>query len=236
MRQVVRERAVDVILKRARDLLRHASRPTRTVRDRLPGEGDFDLDLTLEQPRPWQAEDLVLTRTEPREADVVMVLDMSLSMTGEKVALTALSAAILRLKLDALCVVAFDTVPHVLVRIGESVPVRELVRRVLEVPAQGYTNIEAGLRAALKELNRSVRRERVAVLMSDGIYNVGWDPVRVAPLFPRLHVVQVGQEERQGTRTCQKLSAAGRGRLYRAQAYADLPKVVRRLVREVFGA
>lgn len=236
MRQAVRERAVDVILDRARDLLRHAARPTHTVQDSLPAEGELDLDRTLESPRPWTAADLVISRVEPREADVVAVLDMSLSMTGEKIALTALAAAILRLKLEHVAVVAFDTEAHMLVRVGESVDPRELVRRVLEVPAQGYTNIEAGLRMALRELNRSTRRERVGILLSDGIYNVGWDPVRVAASFPRLHVVQVGQEERQGTKTCARMVSAGRGRLYRAVAYEDLPGVVRRLVREVFGA
>lgn len=236
LRQVVRERAVDVILLRARELLRHAARPTHTVRDRLPSEGELDLDATLDNERPWAAEDLVIARTEPREADVVAVLDMSLSMTGEKIALTALAAAILRLKLEHVAVIAFDTEAHVLVRTGESVTARELVRRVLEVPAQGYTNIEAGLKLAWRELERSRRHERVGILLSDGIYNVGWDPVRVAARFPKLHVVQVGQEERQGTKTCKRMASAGRGRLYRAVAYEDLPRVVRKLVREVFGA
>lgn len=236
LRKAVRERAVDVILQRARSLLRHASRPTHTVRDALPAQGELDLDATLEAPRPWAPADLVVARTEPREADVVAVLDMSLSMTGEKVALTALAVAILRLKLEHVAVVAFDTEAHLLVRVGESVSARELVRRVLEVPAQGYTNIEAGLRLGLRELNRSTRRERVGILMSDGIYNVGWDPVRVAASYPRLHIVQVGPEERQGTKTCKRMASAGRGRLYRAVTYPDLPKVVRRLVREVFGA
>ena len=223
------------MLQHARDLLRHARRPTRRVEDHLPAEGDLDLDATIEVPRPWQAHDLVLTRTEPREADVVVILDMSLSMTGEKIALVAVAAAILRFKLENLAVIAFDTESHTLVRVGEVVSPRELVRRILEVPAQGYTNIEGGLRTALGELNRSRRRERVGVLLSDGIYNVGWDPVKVAHSFPRLHVVQVGVEEVQGTRTCRRMASAGRGRVYRAPTYESLPEVVRRLVREVFG-
>lgn len=234
-RQAVRERAVNVILERARDMLRHASRPNRRVQDRLPAEGELDLEATLEQPRPWSAEDLVIERTEPREADVVAVLDMSLSMTGDKIALIALAAAILRLKLEHVAVVAFDTEAHTLVRTGEVVSARELVRRVLEVPAQGYTNLEAGLRSASQQLQRSARRERVAIVMTDGIYNVGWDPVRVALQLPKLHVVQVGAEEKQGSRTCRRMAEAGHGRLYRASTYEDLPGVVRRLIREVFG-
>jgi uncharacterized protein with von Willebrand factor type A (vWA) domain len=161
---------------------------------------------------------------------------MSLSMTGEKIALVALATAILALKLDHLGVVAFDTVAHELAQVGERVPARELVRRVLEVPAQGYTNIEAGLEKAREQLARSTRRERVAILLSDGIANVGGDPMARAAQLPRLHVVQIGPDDRQGTRTCKGMASAGRGRLYRATTYGKLPIVVRTLVRDVFRA
>ena len=167
---------------------------------------------------------------------MVLSLDMSLSMTGEKIALTALSSAIMRLRIQTVGVVSFDTVAHLLVPLAERVDVRELVRRILAVPAQGYTNIEAGLRMALDQLSRSRRRERAGVVMTDGIANTGWDPVRVARHFPRLHVVQVGPEEPRGTETCLRMARAGRGRHYRAEHYEELPGVVRRLVRECFGA
>lgn len=231
----VEARAVTEILARARRLLRHAQRPTRQVRGTWPEAGELDLEATLERPRPWRPEDLALTRVEPREAEVVAVLDMSLSMTGDKIALTALSAAILRLKLEALSLVSFDTEAHTLVRVGETVGVRETVIRVLRVPAQGYTNIEAGLKAAARQLGRSRKRERVAILMTDGIANMGGDPVKLARRIPRLHVVQVGAEEKQGTASCVAMAAAGRGRRYRAHTYEDLPGVVRQLVRECFG-
>ncbi len=235
-RRIVEDRAIRVILDRAREMLRHAARPTHGVVDSFPAEGELDLEATLENTRPWQPKDLVLTRIEPREADVVAVLDMSLSMTGEKIALVALATAILALKLDPIGVVAFDTVAHELAVVGEPVPAKELVRRVLEVPAQGYTNIDAGLKMARDQLMRSTRRERVAILLSDGIANVGNDPVERAGQLPRLHVVQIGPDDRQGTRACKGMAAAGRGRLYRATTYSQLPEVVHRLMREVFRA
>lgn len=236
LREVVEARAVDDILRRARELVRHASRPTRVVEDRFPADGELDLEATLEQPRPWAPTDLVVQRIEPRDADVVAILDMSLSMTGEKIALTALAVAILRLKLDRLAVVSFDTKAHPLVALDEDVPVREVIRRVLRVPAQGFTNVEAGLVAGLDALRIGRHSERVGIVMTDGIANVGRDPVLVAARFPRLHVVQVGPEEKQGTRTCTAMARTGRGRRYRAILYTELPGVVRRLVREVFGA
>lgn len=233
-RAVVRERAIRAILERARAMLRHAARPTRRLDDAFPAEGELDLDATLEQVRPWAYDDLRVQRVEPREADVIAILDMSLSMTGPKVALTALAAAILHLRLDKLAVVHFDTKAHRLVRVGEQVSPRELVRRILEVPAQGYTNIEAGLKLSLDELARSRRRERVAILMSDGVANMGADPAIAARAFPALHVVQVGTEEKLGSRSCRRMAEAGRGRHYKAASYEELPQVVRQLVRDVF--
>lgn len=236
LRQEVEARAVETIVRRARKLLRHAARPTRSVTLRFPGDGELDLDATIEQPRPWGPSDLVLRRTEPKDADVVVILDMSLSMTGERVALIALAAAILKMRLEHLAVVQFDTEARALVRLGELVPVRELVRRILTVPAQGYTNIEAGLRAGLDTLSRGRRRDRVGIVMTDGIANTGGNPVDLASEYPRLHVVQIGSMERQGTRTCTAMATAGRGRRYCAIIYPQLPTVVRQLVRDCFSA
>lgn len=233
-RIVVRERAIRAILERAQDMLRHAARPTRRRQDAFPAEGELDLEATLEQPRPWQAEDLQVERIEPREADVVAILDMSLSMTGPKIALVALATAILRLRLEELAVVHFDTKAHRLVGLDEKVSPHELVRRVLEVPAQGYTNIEAGLQKAHAELQRGRRRERVGILMSDGIANMGGDPALMAARFPALHVVQVGTEEKLGAQSCRRMADAGHGRVHPAPTYEDLPAAVRQLVRELF--
>lgn len=237
----VTERAIDAIVARARGLLRHAATPTRTRQDVWPQEGELDLERTLEQPRrvpnetqkaPWDT--LCVTRREPRDADVVAILDMSLSMTGEKIALLAVAAAILHLKLTSVSIVAFDTDAHTLVRLRERVSVRELVRRVLMVPAQGYTHIAAGLDTGLAELRASSRRERVGLLLSDGIANVGDDPVTRAGRFPSLHVVQLGRDLPQGTRACRAMARAGRGRRFHAPTYMALPDVVKRVIREVF--
>ncbi|MBM4368109.1 MAG: VWA domain-containing protein, partial [Deltaproteobacteria bacterium] len=234
VRQEVRERAIKAVIDRARHLLRHAARPMRRETVGWPEEGDLDLEETLERPRPWTADDLRVDRRVPRDADVVAVLDMSLSMTGEKIALVAVATAILSLRLEHVSVVAFDTVPHALVRAGERVALREVVRRVLEVPAQGYTNIEGGLLAGAEQLRRGRHRERVGMLFTDGVANVGRDPVTAAHRYPRLHVVHVGEHHPQGARACLAMARAGHGKLYRARAYQDLPGVVRTAVRELF--
>ena len=227
---VVRERAVQAVLDRARRLLRHGARPMEVVEAGWPAAGELDLDRTLERPRPWAPEDLRVVRRLPRDADVVAVLDMSLSMTGEKIALLAVAAAILRLKLERLGVVAFDSAAHVLTPAGSALHPREVVRRVLEVPAAGFTNIHAGLEAGAEALTRSPRRERLGLLLSDGVANMGPDPVLAAGRFPRLHVIQIGAPRPQAERACRSIAEAGRGRRLHAPTYAALPRVVRDLL------
>lgn len=241
--QEVTERAIDAILLRARQLLRHAARPSSSVTTSWPDAGELDVQATLEQaPRPrrdarrspFDPQDLVLSRREPRDAAVCVILDMSLSMTGEKVALIAVAAAILRMKLQKIGVVAFDSTAHPLAWAGRSLPVRELVRRVLSVPAQGHTNIAAGLEAALEQLDRCPRSEQVGLLLSDGVANLGQDPALVAGRFGALHVIQLGRALPQGTRACREMATAGRGRRFHAPAYVTLPEVVKRTLRELF--
>lgn len=232
LRREVERRAIHAIVTRARDLLRHTNRPTHSVQDSFPADGELNLEATLLHRAEGRRHQVVVDRTEPREADVVAVLDMSLSMTGEKIALTALATAILGLSLDRIAVVSFDTIAHKLVDLGETLTTEELVRRVLTVPAQGYTNIAAGLRKTQGILQRSHRRERTAIVLTDGVANVGGNPVPIAGNLPKLHVVQVGPEEPRGAQLCRNLATAGRGRHYRAPTYGELPAVVRRLVRE----
>jgi Mg-chelatase subunit ChlD len=234
LRREVEDRAVRIILDRARAMLRHTTRPTNRVADRFPADGDLHLERTLAHRFAGRRHEIVVERVQPRSADVVAVLDMSLSMTGEKIALTALATAILALSVGRIGVISFDTIARRLVHLGDRVGPEELVRRVLTVPAQGYTNISAGLRMTGSDLLKSSRRERSAVLMTDGMANVGGNPVSIAARIPKLHVVQVGADEPRGARACRAMATAGRGRHYSAPGYQDLPGIVRQLVRECF--
>ncbi len=234
LRKEVEDRAVREILKRARAMLRHTTRPTQRVDDHFPADGDLDLDATLEHRPAGHRHSLAVQRTEQRNADVIAVLDMSLSMTGDKIALIALATAILGISLERIGVVHFDTKAHKLVDLRESINPEELVRRVMTVPAQGYTNITSGLRMTARTLSRSRLRERCAVLMTDGVANVGGNPVPAAGTIPKLHVVQVGADEPRGAKACRAMANAGHGRHYSAPSYADLPRIVQQLVRECF--
>ena len=124
------------------------------------------------------------------------MVDTSLSMAGEKMALAAVAAAVLALKLRPgdLAVVLFADGARVVSRFGEEVAPAELVRRMLAVPCGGGTDIAAALAAGHAELQRGRDPARSGLLVSDGVYTSGADPLPAAARFGPLHVLLMEEQ------------------------------------------
>lgn len=235
-----RAKAVSAVIRRAKDLLRRQSRPTEViVGDWTPGNSaELDVEETLERAagkREVEPEDLAVAERRDKRADLALALDCSLSMAGENLALLAVAAAVLALRADPrdLSVIAFETHAQTLTRRGEAVSAEDVVRRILEVPAGGFTNIEAGLAEAKKTLSGSRNPRRAVILVSDGKSTEGGDPRDVARTIPRLHVVHIGRDAH-GRRLSHALASLGKGAFEAAPGYRALPRAMDRLSRRIF--
>ena len=236
----MRLRAIGAVIRRARERLRRQSRPTEVViTDWSPGtSAELDVDETMERatgkPHP-EPEDLAVAERRDKRADLALALDVSLSMAGENLALLAVAAAVLALRADPrdLAVVAFETHAETLTRRGEAVAAEDIVRRILEVPAGGFTNIEAGLEEARRNLSGSRNPRRAVILVSDGKSTEGGDPREVARRISRLHVVHIGRDVH-GKRLSRALASIGQGAFEAAPGYRALPRAMDRLSRRIF--
>jgi MoxR-like ATPase len=193
--------AAAAVLRRAARLVGPMRGASRSVREPLlePWNGELDLEATVENllGKPYaEPGDLIVQRRVERRHQVVLMVDTSLSMAGEKMALAAVAAAVLALKLRPgdLAVVLFADGARVALRFGEEVEPAELVRRMLSVPCGGGTDIAAALRLGHAELQRGRDPGRCGLLVSDGVCTCGADPLPAAARFGRLHVLVV--EER----------------------------------------
>jgi MoxR-like ATPase/Mg-chelatase subunit ChlD len=188
--------AAGAVLQRAARLVGPLKAATRTAREPMlePWGGELDVEATLEnllgKPHP-EPGDLIVQRRVDRRHQVVLMVDTSLSMAGEKMALAAVAAAVLALKLRPgdLAVVLFADGARVVSRFGEEVTPAELVRRMLAVPCGGGTDIAAALRLGHAELQRGRDPSRSGLLVSDGVYTSGADPLPAAARFGPLHVL-----------------------------------------------
>jgi Mg-chelatase subunit ChlD len=127
------------------------------------GSDDIDLDATLEQlvehPVPEEEDIIVRERVRTRRS-VVLLVDVSGSMRGERVRTAAATVGALAAELerDDLAVVAFWSDAAVLSHLGQHVPPQRLLDTMLAIPAKGLTNIAFPLQVAARELARELAR------------------------------------------------------------------------------
>lgn len=252
--EALRRISAHAILDRARAVLGSVSHPVDPQAgpwSELPHQADrieLDLEETLEQSAPQIASlnqrhripllpsDVWMSYSLPRSHPVILAVDTSLSMTGEKLALTAVALAVVLLQFpeDPVGIVAFENSATVLKDPEERVSIQLLLERFLDVPAQGYTHLEAGLETALG-LVRSIRarsRPPSTVLLTDGKYTAGRDPAYLAPRFPHLVVLKMGQEKASEA-LCAELARKGQGHLEEVAHLESLPSVMSDVVRSL---
>ena len=237
--ELARKIAIRATILRVLRLLGPVRLPTRVVREPFSiGNGsEIDLESTIEniagKERP-EASDLIVERREPKDLSVALVLDASLSMSGDKLAMASAAIAVLafRLKMVDFLLVTFNDRPRVVKRLDQGLSLDDLVLELLEFSATGYTNIESALVKGHEELSRAKTRNRVGVLITDGNYTVGKDPSKAASTFGRLFVIMIRSHDCRLS-VCESIAGAGRGRVYEVSGFDEVPRVLYKVLRVV---
>jgi Mg-chelatase subunit ChlD len=190
------------------------------------GSDDIDLDRTVEElaehPVP-EDEDIVVREQVRTRRSVVLLVDVSGSMRGERIRTAAATVGALagELARDDLAVIAFWSDAAVLAHLGHRVPPQRLLDAMLRIPARGLTNIAFPLQVAQRELTRVPARDARVLLLSDCVHNAGPDPRPLAARLPRLEVLFDASGE-QDPDLAHDLARLGRGRLRRIRGYRDV--------------
>jgi Mg-chelatase subunit ChlD len=194
------------------------------------GSDDIDLDRTLEQlvehPMPEDDDIIVRERIRTRRS-VVLLVDVSGSMRGERVRTAAATVGALAAELvrDDLAVVAFWSDAAVLAHLGQTLSPQRLLDSLLRIPAKGLTNIAFPLQVALRELSRVPAYDARVMLLSDCVHNAGPDPRSFATRLARLDVLLDTSGEHD-TELARDLARLGHGRLAQAHTYRDVAPAI----------
>jgi hypothetical protein len=174
------------------------SRGTRRLGPGRGGEGDLDLDRTMDHWSgrwPPTSEELVTRTWTAHRKAVCLLVDCSGSMSGLAVALAAVAAAGVVLagadssrRLET-SVLAFGEEVRVLGPQGVRRPPEELVSDLVSLRGHGLTDLAAGLREASRQLAGAPADERIAVLLSDCLHTAGAEPATALAGIDRLHVL-----------------------------------------------
>ena len=230
MREYAERLAVRSVLERAAALVGPLRGATHQIVEpmREPHQGELELDETLENllgKEFPERQDWLVEHREERRTQIVLMLDTSLSMAGTNIALAAVAAAVLALKMkpEDLSVVVFESTAEAVSHLEDADPPEHVVTEMLRQPCRGYTNIEDGLRTGLTEIGRGRNPRKYGLLITDGVYTRGGDPTALAARFPHLFVL-LTEDYKMNQLLCKRMADVGRGELFRVRSLRELPR------------
>jgi Mg-chelatase subunit ChlD len=199
---------------------RVASVPYRGHADELDLERTLEVLAELPAPRD---EDLVVRQPLSARRSVVLVVDVSGSMKGERIrtAAATIGAVAAELARERLGVLAFWSDAAMLLPLGAPVRPLELVDDLLRIPARGLTNVAFPLELAAQQLRGVPTRDARVILLSDCVHNAGPDPRPLAARLPRVDVLADVTGERD-LDLAADIARAGRGRLRLIRSHRDV--------------
>jgi len=238
--QVARARARQIAARLALPRARRDATSRRGIGElgSLPyrgGSDEIDLDRTIEvlAERPVPEDEDIIVRDRIRtKRSVVLAVDVSGSMKGERVATAAATVGALagELEHDDLAVIAFWADAAILLKLGQPVKPMDLLDTIMRIPAQGLTNVAFPLELAAKQLVRAPLRDARVILLSDCVHNAGPDPRPFAGRLPRLDVLLDASGEKDAE-LGRDLARVGRGSLHVVHDYRGVAPAMS----EIFG-
>ena len=191
---------------------------------------DIDLDRTMEQvagAAVIEDRDIIVREGIQRRHTVVLLLDLSGSMLGERVRTTAATVAALARELvdDRLAVLAFWSDAIWIKHLNQPTRPFALLDDILKIPAQGLTNIAFPLQLARQELLAGHARPGMTILLSDCIHNAGPDPRTFAARLDGLHVL-VDASGQHDAELGGQLAQLGRGRIRLVRSHREVARSI----------
>lgn len=203
------------------------------------GMPEFNLDETIQHnplkiyKKSLSYKDIYGIKRRRQKRKVILILDTSGSMYGKTLLNAALTTSVLAYNMEKedYSIVMFNSTAMVLKKIdNRKKSISTVIDEILDSEAVGFTNIHIGLEKGLKELNKIKEnvKDQFGILITDGNYNRGEDPVILAKKYPKLHVIGMPAENDadRGIDTCRKIALAGQGKFFAVADYKEIPRAL----------
>ena len=209
------------------------------------GSPEFDLDETI-QHNPLNIyknsltyKDIFGIQRKKKKRKIVMILDTSGSMYGKLLLNAALTTSVMayNMEKESYGIVLFNSTAMVLKKIDKKKPVIKIIDEILDSEAVGFTNINIGLEKGLKELNKikEKTRHKSGILITDGNFNRGKNPLELAKKYPKLHVIGIPAENdaERGIDTCREIARVGKGKFFAVNNFKEIPRALIELLSQI---
>jgi hypothetical protein len=151
-------------------------------------ELDRSVERYTEEPDQGVLDNIVSYRRNRERNAFVMMFDHSYSMKGLKIILAAITAASIAQHFkEDYAILAFSNKVSVLKGVDEARGPEEVLKRLFALELYGDTDIRLAIEAGLREVGRFERK--LGLILTDGAWNQGGDPLEVAVRFDKLSVI-----------------------------------------------
>ncbi len=215
-------------------------RSSRITKGRIYGDyelgDDFELELTIDRilsrgkPVDYlNYEDIVAIKRRSYKRSLVIILDASGSMSGSKIMRAATAAAVASFYVDErkLSVIGFNNTAFLIKGAKEKKRINDIIGEILDLIPLGYTNMYDALKLAIEE--GRILSNPSYVLLTDGEYNVGGDPISLAKKI-KLNVIYLTGSRKRGSKICKSLAEVGGGRYFEIRDVKSIPQVLSELL------
>ena len=150
-------------------------------------ELDHSLEKYAEAPESGILDNLVSYVRRIEKRAFVMMLDYSYSMKSKIILVAITAAAIAQHFKKDYAILAFNSGVGVLKDVDESAGPQKVLQRLFALHSYGDTNIRVVLEAGLKHISKF--EQKAGLLLTDGDWNKGGDPLQAAARFDKLSVI-----------------------------------------------
>jgi len=247
LKEMVKELLIDLGVHYARARLGSSETgavPATTVRPYLLGDDDelVDVDETLENLLSKgktvdmiDYDDFLVAETVHGRRAVCIALDVSGSMSGEKLAYLAICATMLvyAMRRDELALCFFESNTHVVKDLGEEADIEEIADDLLTLQPMGGTMVSRALQWASHNFKQTAAQDKLCVIFSDGeIFDLEESLPSLRALralgVRQVLVVPAFEYSPSGAR---ELAKQGKAHLVTIKSWRDFPGVMGQIVR-----
>ncbi len=166
-------------------------------------------------------------------------LDISGSMTGEKLAYMAICVTMLvyGMRKDEIAIAFFESDTHVLKELSEKVDLEKLADELLSVSAKGGTRLQSALEWAKKQFKeKSSSREKLNVLFTDAEIHDLQQSIETLRIFRSLGIdfILVCPESSYNLKEAKKMVKIAGGQLLTIKDWNDFPKLISDIIKSRF--
>ncbi|MFW9916367.1 MAG: VWA domain-containing protein [Candidatus Thorarchaeota archaeon] len=226
--------ATRLVIQMTSELLQTSRKLPKYSSERLRDDPylDIDLDGTIEQyiVDPQRKSDAVRVFKRSKTGhSVLLIIDSSYSMSGQKIVMAAAAAATICHLFEArdIGVVHFGTKGEIIKSFDEEVSAEALIEQIFALIPKGFTNVYAGLKVGLDELGARKQHRFTAILLSDCDTNTGKIPSIIAWKLRGLKIITIPPSINDFMANL--IARESRGEIFEANKVMDIPIILKKI-------